>query len=103
MYVAIRLYDGVKSPDEATAKVQKEFLPIISAVPGFHEYYAVKTGDGTMASVSVFRDKPGADASVQAATKWVKENMFKFLPNPPKVINGEMVAHKTAETKKAAA
>jgi hypothetical protein len=68
MYCAIRLYDGVKFPDEAAAKVRKEFLPVISEIPGFQEYYAVKTGDNTMASVSVFKDKPGADKSVQVAT-----------------------------------
>ena len=103
MHVAIRLYDGVKSPDEAAAKVRNEFLPIISQIPGFQEYYAVKTGDGTMASISVFKDKPGADESVQAATKWVQKNMSRFLPNPPKMIGGETVAHTITGTKKAVA
>jgi hypothetical protein len=96
MYCAIRLYDGVKFPDEAAAKVRKEFLPVISEIPGFQEYYAVKTGDNTMASVSVFKDKPGADKSVQVATKWVQ-------PNPPQAISGETVAHTISGTKKAAA
>jgi hypothetical protein len=103
MYVAIRLYDGVKSPDEAAAKVRNEFLPVISQIPGFQEYYAVKTGDGTLASVSVFKDKPGAEQSVQAATKWVQKNMSQFLPNPPKMISGETIAHTSTGTKKAAA
>jgi hypothetical protein len=103
MHVAMRLYDGVKSPDEAAAKVRNEFLPVISAIPGFQEYYAVKTGDDTMASVSVFKDKPGADESVQAATKWVQQNMSQYLPNPPKMISGETFAHTITGTKKAAA
>jgi hypothetical protein len=103
MHVAIRLYDGVKLPDEAVAKVRNEFLPIISAIAGFQEYYAVKTGDGTIASVSVFKDKPGADESVQAATTWIQKNMSGFLPNPPQVISGETVAHTSAGIKKAAA
>ena len=103
MYVAMRLYDGVKFPDEAAAKVRSEFLPVISKIPGFQDYYAVKTGDGTVASVSIFKDKPGADQSVQAATKWVQENMSRFLPNPPRIIGGEMVAHTRAGMKKAAA
>jgi len=103
MYVAIRLYDGVKLPDEAAAKVRNEFLPIISKIAGFQEYNAVKTGDSTMASVSVFKDKPGADESVQAATTWVQKNMSRFLPNPPKVMSGETVAHTITGTKKAAA
>lgn len=96
MYVAIRLYDGVKSPDEAAAKVRNEFVPVISKIPGFQQYYAVKTGDDTIASVSVFKDKPGADESVQAAKKWVQQNLSQFLPNPPQVISGDTVAHAAA-------
>lgn len=103
MYVAIRLYDGVKHPEEAAAKVRDEFLPIISKIPGFQEYYAVKSGDDTMASISIFKDKPGADESVKVATKWVQSNMSRFLPNPPKMIGGETVAHTTTATTKTAA
>ena len=102
MYVTIRLYDGVKHPDEAAAKVREGFLSIVNKIPGFQDYYAVKCGDDRMASVSVFKDKPGADESVKAATNWVQSNMSRFLPNPPKMIGGETVAHTNA-TKKAAA
>jgi hypothetical protein len=103
MYVSMRLYDGVKSLDEAAAKVRSEFLPIISKIPGFQEYYAVKTGDATMASVSVFKDRPGVVESVQAATDWVHKNMSRFLPNPPQVISGDTVAHAVTGAAKAAA
>ena len=103
MYVAMRLYDAVKFPDEAASKIRNEFLPVISKIQGFQEYYAIRTGDATMASVSVFRDKPGADESVQAASKWVQSNMSRFLPNPPQVISGDTVAHMVTGTKKAAA
>jgi hypothetical protein len=102
MYVSIRLYDGAKFPEEAAAKVRDEFLPVISKIAGFQEYYAVKTGDDTVASVSVFKDKPGTDESVQVATQWVQKNMSKFLPNPPRVISGETVAHTAAVSQKAA-
>ena len=102
MYVAIRLYDGVKNPTEAATKVRDEFLPVISKIAGFQEYYAVKSGDDTMASISVFKDKPGADEAVKVATKWVQTNMSRFLPNAPKMVGGETVAH-TRLTSKAAA
>ena len=103
MYVTMRLYDGVKFLDEAVAKVRSEFLPVISRIPGFQEYYAITTGDATMASVSVFKDKRGADESMKAASKWVQSNMSRFLPNPPQVISGDTVAHTITGTKKAAA
>jgi hypothetical protein len=103
MYVTIRRYDGVKFPEEAAAKVRNEFLPIISKIPGFQEYYAIKTGDGTVASVSIFKDKPGADESVRAATQWVQKHMSAYLPHPPHVTNGETIAHTLARTRKSAA
>lgn len=103
MYVAVRSYEGVKFPEEAAAKVRDEFLPIVSKIPGFHEYYAIKTGDSTVASISIFKDRPGADESVRAAKMWVQKNMARFLPNPPKVISGETIAHVAARTRKSAA
>lgn len=102
MYVAIRLYDGVKNTSEVATKVRDEFLPIISKIAGFQEYYAVKSGDDTMASISVFKDKPGAEEAVKVATKWVETNMSRLLPNPPKMVGGETVAHTSMTTKVAA-
>ena len=103
MYVTIRRYEGVQFPDEAAAKVQREFLPIISKIPGFQEYYAIKTGDAVVTSVSVFKDKPGADESVRAATQWVQKHLSKHLPNPPQITSGETFAHTAAMRKPSAA
>jgi len=103
MHVAIRLYDGVSFPDEAAAKVRKEFMPIISKIPGFQEYYAVKCGKDKVASVSVFKNKPGADEATQAASTWVRKNMSRYLPNPPQSIDGDAFAHMLTGVKKTAA
>jgi hypothetical protein len=103
MYVTIRSYEGVQFPDEAAEKVRTEFLPIVSKIPGFHEYYAIKTGDTTVASVSIFKDKPGAGESTRAAKTWIEKNMSRFLPNPPRVTNGETIAYLAARTRKSAA
>lgn len=103
MYVVIRRYEGVRFPEEAAAKVRNEFLPIISKIPGFQEYYAIKAGDSTVASISVFKDKPGADESVQAARAWVEKNMSRFLPRAPQVTSGEAIAHTAGRSRKSAA
>ena len=55
MYVTIREYDGVEFHDEAAAKVRNEFLPIVSKIPGFHKYYALRTGEKKVASINIFR------------------------------------------------
>lgn len=103
MYVAIRSYEAVKFPEEAAAKVRDEFLPIVSKIPGFQEYYAIRTGEHTVASISIFKDRPGADESVQAAKMWVQKNMTRYLPNPPKVLSGECIAHMAAKARRTAA
>jgi hypothetical protein len=103
MHVAIRLYDGVSFPDEAATKVRTEFMPIISKIPGFQEYYAVKCGRDKVASVSVFKDKPGSDDATKAASKWVQKNMATYLPNRPQSIDGDAFAHMLMGGKKTAA
>jgi hypothetical protein len=50
-----------------------------------------------MASLSVFEDKAGADASVAFAHKWVAENGPHLFPNPPRVTEGNVVAHVSTE------
>ena len=102
MYVTIRRYEGVQFPNEAAAKVQREFLPIISKIPGFQEYYAIKTGDTVVTSVSVFKDKPGSDESVRAATQWVEKHLSKHLPNPPQITSGDAFAHTSTMRKQSA-
>lgn len=45
-----------------------------------------------MVSTSVFRDRAGADESVERAAQFVRENLAQFLPNPPQVTAGKVVA-----------
>jgi hypothetical protein len=48
-----------------------------------------------MASLSVYQDQTGADESVRIAHDWVRENATALLPNPPQVIEGDVVATAT--------
>jgi len=98
MYASIRRYEGIApaSVDELTRRVQEGFVPIISKQPGFVAYYAVIAGQGVVASISVFEDQAGAEASNRAAADWVKENLADLLQNPPQITAGEVTVHKTA-------
>jgi hypothetical protein len=51
------------------------------------------TGKGEAASVSVFRDKAGADESVHLAAEYVKEHLSKFITQKPEIIEGPIKAH----------
>jgi len=94
MYAAVRHYhfkpeDG-KKIDQL---IQEGFVPLIKKAKGFVRYYWLDTGAGEGASLSVFRDKAGADESVLLAADFVKTNMSELLIQKPEVIEGPVKAH----------
>jgi hypothetical protein len=72
-------------------------MPLLEEVSGFIAYYWIDAGEGTMASLSVFEDKAGADESVTLAHQWVEDNAAALFPNPPRVTEGLVVASDTKQ------
>ena len=97
MHAAIRRYRvDPGSVDEIVRGVNEGLLPIIEDASGFRAYYALDAGGGTIASVSVFEDRAGAEESTRLAADWIRENMASLFPNPPEVLQGEVVVHGAA-------
>ncbi len=95
MYVAVRRYEGVTDPSEVIRHVNEGFLPIISEVAGFVNYYFVDAGEGVLLSVSVYEHKSGAEESTWRAGEYIGEHgLASVFPNPPQVTEGEVVAHR---------
>ena len=95
MYAAVRRYEGITDDAKAGHMVGESFVPLLKEVPGFIAYFWIDAGDGTMASLSVFESKAGADKSVAVAHAWVAENAPNLFPNPPRVTEGPVVASAT--------
>ena len=94
MFAVIRHYHfNPKDGAEIDRRIREEFVPIIKNAKGFVRYYWLDTGDGEGASLSVFKDKAGADESVRLAADWVKENLSKLLIEKPEVIEGPVKAY----------
>jgi hypothetical protein len=94
MFAVIRHYhfdsnDGA----EIDRQIREEFVPIVKNAKGFVRYYWLDTGKGEGASVSVFKDKAGADESMRLAAEYVKEHLSKFLIQKPEIIEGPIKAH----------
>ncbi len=53
MYATVRRYEGVQNPAAAAKQVDEKFVPLISALPGFVEYYWIDLGEGAMISVTI--------------------------------------------------
>ena len=94
MFAVIRHYHfNPKDSAEIDRRVRDEFVPIVKKAKGFVRYYWLDTGKGEAASVSVFRDKAGADESVHLAAEYVKEHLSKFISQKPEIIEGPIKAH----------
>ena len=103
MHLTIRKYRKIAGDKKQIVDlVHREFIPLLSKIDGFEDFYAVFADDGTLTSVSVFRDETGAEESVRTAAKWVEQKLAALLPEKPEVVSGEVFAHRQLEKQKAA-
>ena len=99
MHATIRRYEGVDQnrTEELTKKVGETLMPRLSKLEGFSEYYLIEAGNGVMTSVGIFDTPSHASESTRVAADWVREeNLEKWIPNAPKVTEGEIIAHKNS-------
>jgi hypothetical protein len=93
MYAAIRHYKfEAKFGPDIDKGVKKTFLPLLKKIPGFVAYYWVDTGIGEGASISVFKSKKGADASINAAAEFVRLHPIPGMA-PPEIVEGPVKAN----------
>ena len=98
MHATVRRYEGVDQSrtDELTKKLDEGLLPRLSKLPGFEGYYLIEAGNGVMSSIGLFETSTQADESTRVAANWVRdEKLETALPNPPKITDGKVIAHKT--------
>jgi hypothetical protein len=91
MYIVVRDYRG-EAQDVIPQVVQRQdsVKEAIRSIKGLVAYYLINTGNGGLASISVFEDQAGAEESIRVAANWVRENVAQWVPNPPSVIQGEV-------------
>ena len=91
MYVAVRSYSGQGASElfDALGEREDDVKALISGVPGFVNYAAVRGGDGGI-TVTVCDDKAGTDESSRRAAKWVAENV-SAAGSPPTITEGTTV------------
>ncbi len=90
-YMAIRQYQLVPgaSMDEVVGIVVAGFVPIVTQVPGFVEYFFLDAGKA-LASISIFTDLAGAEESARRVADWVAQNLAQFFQGPPTVVAGSV-------------
>jgi hypothetical protein len=94
MYATARRYEGVLDPVVAAKTVDEIFVPLISALPGFIEYYWIDLGRGSMMSITIFKTLSDAIDANEKARIWVKEHLSSVLAPPIRIEAGTIVAYK---------
>ena len=64
--------------DEAARRSQNGMLPIFRNQPGFAGYGIVKAGQDSVISISFWQSRQQADAAVQLAASWAKDNVAEM-------------------------
>lgn len=94
MYATSRRYEGVQDVAAAAKKVDEVFVPLISAMPGFIEYYWIDLGNKAMLSITIFKTLSNAiDANVKASA-WVREHLRTVLGSSVRTEAGEILIYK---------
>ena len=91
MHVVIRTYSGQGATElfELLGQREDDVKELISGVPGFVSYSAVRTNGGG-STVTVCQDKDGTDESSRRAAEWVAQNA-STTTDPPVVSEGHTV------------
>ncbi len=96
MYASVRQYrQDAGSIDALARRVEGEFAPALAQEPGFVSYQAIDCGDGTIVTISVFRDRAGAEESNELAAQWVAESLEEYALTRVAVMNGEVLVGRT--------
>ncbi len=88
MHAVIRHYrvDSDRS-EELIRLVEEQLVPLVEKVPGFVAYYLVDTGEGTIASMTIWENRVGQEECYRLTEEWVKENLQTLSTFSPKSID----------------
>ena len=91
MHAVVRSYTGEGASElfDLLAEREEDVRELISGVPGFVNYAAVREGDGGI-TVTVCEDKAGTDESSRRAAGWVAENLSTHAA-APEITEGDTV------------
>ena len=92
MHAVVRNYSGAgaKQLFDLLEQRKADVEALIRKVPGLMSYTLLRSGDGGV-SVTVCKDKGGADESLKVARDWIQKNALNTAGNPPAVMEGSVI------------
>jgi hypothetical protein len=89
MYATLRVYEMTEDWDEALQeRLERDFIPALEQLPGFLAYYSLEAGPRLFASVTIFRDRAGAEGSNRLAADYIQRRLADRFPSPPEITSG---------------
>jgi heme-degrading monooxygenase HmoA len=95
MHVVVRHYKGSSKLIDELEERRGDVEKLIRDVPGFVNYYLVRSADGG-ASISVFETPEGTAESNKRAAAYLEENLDGIAAGPPEIIDGQSVINFSA-------
>jgi len=91
MYAVVRQYSGSSDLREIIRQKRESLEAVMRTLPGFVEYHLISDGS-SVTTVTICNAQAGADASVQKAAEWVKQNLPADSGlGSPQVTRGEVI------------
>jgi hypothetical protein len=92
MHAVVRNYSGAgaKQLFDLLEQRKADVEALIRKVPGLMSYTLLRSGDGGV-SVTICKDKAGADESLKVARDWIQKNAANTGASPPAVMEGSVI------------
>ncbi len=89
MHAVVRRYTGVGRLMDEMASRHGEVENLLSGIPGFNAYFAVRDGDA-LTTITVCENSAGTDQSTGLAAQWVRDNIPDLQASAPEVNEGDV-------------
>lgn len=89
MYMVVRTYANAGAMADALQEQQQSVTDLISGVPGFVTYSAMRSGDN-MTTVTICESQAGAKESTERAADWVRKNLKGVSVGAPQIFEGDI-------------
>jgi heme-degrading monooxygenase HmoA len=97
MFAAIRRYKlNAGAHPEFDRVANQDFMPILSAMPGFVAYYGIDSTSDEWASLSIFESREAAEEGNRRAADFVRERLRPLVASGPEILLGTLVVSKRA-------
>ena len=78
MFASVRRYRLESgSIDDLLHLVDTDFAESVQDMDGFMEYQVVECGNGEIITISTFRDRHSAEASMETSADWVRDTLSR--------------------------